>query len=95
MTFDGTNLEAGLVQHVGRLDLLLQFHLLLLLLVVLHDLEALLLHQTSLLNVELLLGLGVDLLGFFGRLLLDEGHHVLDLLRVRRDWRNGLGGDGV
>jgi len=53
--------------------------LLLLLLVVFHDLETLLLDQASLLNVELLLGLGIDLLGFLIGLLLNERHHVLDL----------------
>lgn len=74
-----THLQTGLVQHVRGLDLLLQLDLLLLLLVVLHDLEALLLHQAALLDVELLLGLGVDLLRLLVGLLLDEGHHVLDL----------------
>ena len=47
--------------------------------VVISDLEALLLDETSLLDVELLLGLGVDLLDLLVGLLLDEGHHVLDL----------------
>ena len=49
------------------------------------DLEALLLDETSLLDVELLLGLGVNLLGLFVGLLLDEGHHVLDLEEGQRE----------
>lgn len=57
----------------------LQLHLLLLLLVELHDLDLILLEYSALLDVELLLGLGVDLLGLLVGLLLDEGHHVLDL----------------
>lgn len=54
-------------------------HLFLFPLEVLHDLETLLLHETALLDVELFLGLGVDLFGLLVGLLLDEGHHVLDL----------------
>ena len=49
------------------------------------DLEALLLDETSLLNVELLLGLGIDLLDLLIGLLLDEGHHVLDLEEGQRE----------
>ena len=49
------------------------------------DLEALLLDETSLLDVELLLGLGVDLLDLLVGLLLDEGHHVLDLEEGQRE----------
>lgn len=57
----------------------LQFDLLLLLLVELHDLDLVLLEYSALLDVELLLGLRIDLFGFLAGLLLDEGHHVLDL----------------
>ena len=49
------------------------------------DLEALLLDETSLLDVELLLGLGVDLLDLLVGLLLDEGHHMLDLEEGQRE----------
>ena len=49
------------------------------------NLEALLLDETSLLDVELLLGLGVDLLDLLVGLLLDEGHHVLDLEEGQRE----------
>merc|ERR1719397_1931707 len=47
------NLQPGRVEHVAALDLLLQVHLLLLPLIVLHDLQPLLLDQSSFLNVEL------------------------------------------
>ncbi len=69
--------------QIGFLELsshfLLKLDLLLFALIVFHDLESLLLDQPSLLDVELLLGLGVDLLRLLVGLLLDEGHHVLDL----------------
>ena len=51
------NLQSSFVLQVGHFDLLLQFDVFLLALVKLHDLDALLLHQTSLLDVELFFGL--------------------------------------
>merc|ERR1719322_1098433 len=58
------NLQPRRVQHIAALYLLLQVNLLLLPLIILHDLEPLLLNKPPLLDVELFLGLGVDLFGF-------------------------------
>merc|ERR1719400_2374194 len=74
------NLQPRRVEHIAALDLLLQVNLLLLPLVILHDLQPLLLNKPPLLDVELFLGLRVDLFGFLIGFLLNEGHHVLDLL---------------
>ena len=59
------NLQSSFVLQVGHFDLLLQFDVFLLALVKLHDLDALLLNQTSLLDVELFLGLIYKVFGGF------------------------------
>lgn len=64
---------------ISHLHSSLQFDLLLLLLVELHYFDLVLLEYSTLLDVELLLGLRIDLFGFLAGLLLDEGHHMLDL----------------
>ena len=113
--------QSGLVLQIRHFDLLLQFDVLLLSLVEFHDFDALLLHQTTLLDVEFLFRLkesweggkkgdqtanssrkeknfsnillrhrsttapddtylSVNFLDFFLSLLIDESHHMLDLL---------------
>ena len=69
-------------RNVFDSHLFLELNLFFFLLVIFHNLEALLLDKTALLDVELLLGFGVDLLGLFVGFLFDESHHVFDL------WKN-------
>lgn len=61
------------------LHFFLQFHLFFFALEILHDLKPLMLDQTTLFDVELFLGFGVDFFGLLVSFLFDEGHHVFDL----------------
>lgn len=72
--------ETRLILQIRHLNLLLQLDMFLLALVKLHDLDSLLLHQTSFLDVELFLRLGVDFFDLLMGLLVDKGHHLHDLL---------------
>ena len=73
------DLEAHGVELGGKLDLLPHLGLRLLPLVLLLDPSPLLLDHLELLDVELLLGGDADLARLLLRLLLDEGHHLVDL----------------
>lgn len=67
------------------LHFLLEFNLLLLPFIKLHNLKALLLDQTTLFNIEFFLGLSVNFFDFFISFLLDEAHHLFDLLIDSRE----------
>lgn len=74
------NLETSRVQHLRALNLSLQFDVLLPLLEFVVDLLSGLEDELALLKIELFLRLRVNFVRLLVGLLLDEGHHVLDLL---------------
>jgi len=73
------NFEAVRIEHMRMLHQLLLIQRFLFLLKVFLDFVPLRLHDPTLFNLELLLGLSLDLFGLFIGLLLDEADHLVDL----------------
>ena len=68
-----------IVMPVRDLHFIFEGNLLLFLVIMLHDFEALSLDKPAFLDIELFLSFSINLFGLLVGFLLDEGHHMLDL----------------